>query len=134
MKRTPLKRTTPLKRSSRLTSHTPVKKVNRERMDRRTKEYKHYMASEAWAGRRLNALIAADWTCQRCGHAPLLARYGEAPSAVSDLIAARPLHVHHRTYARFGNERPSDLEVLCDSCHNAEHAGRFIQPRHRRAG
>jgi 5-methylcytosine-specific restriction endonuclease McrA len=32
------------------------------------------------------------------------------------------LECHHRTYARFGNELPGDIEVLCKSCHKAEHS------------
>ena len=26
-------------------------------------------------------------------------------------------HVHHMTYARFGNENLKDLQLLCESCH-----------------
>lgn len=140
MRKTPLVRKTPLKSSSRLSrstpmeqNRTPLKKVNRERLDKRTKAYRAYMASEAWKGRRLAALIASDWTCQRCGHAPMQARYAE-PTSCAEIIEARPLHVHHKTYARFMNERPEDLEVLCSHCHDQEHAGRFIRPRGLRGG
>lgn len=34
------------------------------------------------------------------------------------------LNVHHKTYARIGNELDSDLILLCRSCHAREH---FLQ-------
>jgi 5-methylcytosine-specific restriction endonuclease McrA len=108
-----------------------MKKVNRERLDRRTKAYKRYMASEAWAERRLNALIAADYTCQRCEWTPLR---GGQPTALGDVIAAPALHIHHRSYRHFGAEQPDELEVVCADCHRKEHAGRFIKPRGLRGG
>lgn len=36
------------------------------------------------------------------------------------------LHVHHRTYERFGAEMEDDLTVLCAGCHDLYHrAGRI---------
>lgn len=32
-----------------------------------------------------------------------------------------PLHAHHRTYERRGNERPDDLIALCPQCHQLYH-------------
>lgn len=123
MRKTPLKRTSSPKRK------TPMKKVNRARMDKRTKQYRAYMQSSEWRLRRLAAMIAAKWTCQRCGY---VKRSGTA--AIADLIESRELHIHHTTYARFGRELPEDLEVLCESCHEKEHAGRALKPRFMRAG
>lgn len=33
----------------------------------------------------------------------------------------RGSHLHHKTYERLGNERDSDLVVLCEWCHNKLH-------------
>lgn len=30
-------------------------------------------------------------------------------------------HVHHKTYARIGNEYDEDLELLCMFCHDRKH-------------
>src|SRR5258708_7663004 len=30
-------------------------------------------------------------------------------------------HVHHRTYSRLFNELPTDLEGLCEYCHEQQH-------------
>lgn len=35
--------------------------------------------------------------------------------------STRSLEVHHRTYARLGHERQSDLIVLCGRCHRRHH-------------
>jgi 5-methylcytosine-specific restriction endonuclease McrA len=78
-------------------------------------------------------LIAADYTCQRCERAMALEAQ-QTPTLMRDIVYSAALHVHHRTYARFGHERIEDLEVLCESCHNAEHASRAIKPRFMRAG
>lgn len=31
------------------------------------------------------------------------------------------LNLHHKTYERLGNERSTDLIILCDNCHNTIH-------------
>ena len=31
------------------------------------------------------------------------------------------LRAHHTTYARLGQERPADIEILCRGCHYKEH-------------
>jgi len=118
----------------RLQAKTPIKKRNKERLDRRTKQYKVYMSSATWKGRRLAALIAADWKCQRCGEAAMVTSNVARVGAVIEHLTEVYFHVHHKTYARFGKELPEDLEVLCESCHNAEHASRAIKPRFLRAG
>lgn len=122
-----------LQSHTRLVAKTPMKKVNKKRLDKRTKQYKAYMASAEWKGRRLTALVAADYTCQRC-RLPMALEATHRPEKMRDIVYSALLHVHHKTYARFGNERVDDLEVLCESCHNAEHAGRLIKPRMLRAG
>lgn len=36
-------------------------------------------------------------------------------------LYASQLHVHHKTYVRLGKEHWSDLEVLCEYCHQEHH-------------
>lgn len=74
--------------------------------------YAEYLKSNHWLQLRSVRIRLARWTCERCG-------------AVSrrhsiDRVGS-PLHVHHLTYERRGAERPTDLEVLCEACHRAEH-------------
>lgn len=62
----------------------------------------------------------AKFTCQRC----------------KEKLPPGALDVHHLTYERLGNERPSDLQVLCRSkCHpiaDAQRAERTSEWRERR--
>jgi len=59
-----------------------------------------YMQTDHWQSVRWRALTWADHRCQLCN---------------SD---AEPLHVHHRTYERLGQETGADLVVLCERCHS----------------
>lgn len=96
-------------------------KLTPEEIDRKVEEiarrmkYEGYMQSNRWWARRKSKLIAANWTCQRCGYNQLT-----APVEI-------PLDVHHLTYGRLGDELDSDLIVLCRPCHEKEH-GRLIAP------
>jgi 5-methylcytosine-specific restriction endonuclease McrA len=65
-------------------------------------EYRAYIVSKEWYRRRAGRLVAANFSCERCG-------CGEA------------LQVHHVTYKRLGNELNEDLRVLCRFCHLSEH-------------
>lgn len=65
----------------------------------RREEYDRYMQSQEWKRRRAVAIRKAGGRCQVCN------RGGE-------------LHVHHRTYERFGAEMEDDLTVLCEDCHD----------------
>jgi hypothetical protein len=71
-----------------------------------TMPYTDYLLTPEWQHRRLDQLDRAGYRCQMCNREP---RKGN------------PLHVHHRTYANRGNERPGDLIVLCKNCHFAFH-------------
>lgn len=51
-----------------------------------------------WQQRKAAALERAEYACQVCN-------------------SRNSLQVHHRTYERYGNERPADLTVLCAFCH-----------------
>ena len=68
----------------------------------RAMPYSDYLRSEHWQQIRLGALRRAGYRCQVCN---------------SD----DPLHVHHRTYVRRGQERDLDLIALCAACHGAFH-------------
>lgn len=78
--------------------------VSGERGDRRdddrrhSAEYRTYLDSVAWEKRRARMIAVAGHRCQSCG-------------------ATTGLEVHHLTYNRLGEERDSDLEVLCPPCH-----------------
>jgi len=65
--------------------------------------YSKYLKSEHWQERRLRHLRSAGFRCQLCNDKDT------------------SLHVHHRTYARKGCERYSDLIVLCEECHRLFH-------------
>jgi hypothetical protein len=62
--------------------------------------YDAYLRSPGWRKRRAGVLNAARGMCA-CG----------APAT----------QVHHRTYARLGHERPSDLHAVCRACHEKIH-------------
>jgi 5-methylcytosine-specific restriction endonuclease McrA len=64
--------------------------------------YDGYLRSAQWQRIRREALDWAWYRCQLCNDE------GE-------------LHVHHRTYERFGREHPADLIVLCRACHEQFH-------------
>jgi len=68
----------------------------------RTMPYERYLQTARWRSRRNRALKLAEYHCQRCQ-------------------AQRKLQVHHLSYARLGDERDEDLEVLCRGCHLGHH-------------
>lgn len=70
---------------------------------RRKREYAEFMRSPEWAAKRERALERAGRRCTECG-------------------AEHRLHVHHKSYIRFGGrEFDRDLTVLCEECHRAKH-------------
>jgi hypothetical protein len=76
----------------------------------RTMPYAEYLQTEHWQQVRQAALTRAEYRCQVCN-------------------SPYHLQVHHRTYERRGEERDTDLTVLCDTCH-----GRFHREGHLYAG
>lgn len=62
-------------------------------------EYHEYLKSEKWQRFSLDAKLATGGRCQGCDR------------------ETWNLHVHHLTYERLGNERASDVWVVCPSCH-----------------
>lgn len=65
--------------------------------------YDAYLETDHWQQTRLLAVEAAGWTCELC------------------FARAVPLQVHHRTYARLGEEWSCDLIAICRPCHEAVH-------------
>jgi 5-methylcytosine-specific restriction endonuclease McrA len=64
--------------------------------------YLKYLRTAQWEERRQRALKRAGQKCSLCSR-------------------KTRLEVHHRTYERIGEERPTDLIVLCSGCHSAHH-------------
>ena len=79
--------------------------------------YEQYIKSAKW--RRISTAMKkfAGFTCQGCGAK----------------LHPTELDVHHITYDRLGNERPSDLRVLCRAkCHPVADAKRTVATQIRR--
>ena len=71
-------------------------------------DYGSYMKSAEWFHKRTLVLIRAEWICE--------VRW--CLNLAQD--------VHHLTYDRFGgDERMTDLQVLCRPCHNEAHGRKF---------
>lgn len=73
-----------------------------------TKKYKDYLASDRWKAFATEAKVMTGGRCQGCDR------------------ETWSLHVHHLTYERLGNERATDVWVVCGSCHLKFH------PHHKR--
>lgn len=64
--------------------------------------YAAYLKTEHWRKVRDDALKRAENRCMLCN-------------------SAEHLQVHHRSYKHKGCERPIDVSVLCDECHQRHH-------------
>ena len=65
--------------------------------------YREYIESDIWEKKRQERLDLAGERCELCNR-------------------SSNLDVHHRTYERFGgDEKMSDLIVLCRTCHSNFH-------------
>ncbi len=69
--------------------------------------YNLYLNSDQWLKFRRRILKERGNRCEECSS------------------TEKPLHLHHLTYKRLGNEYPADVKVLCLACHEKEH-GRHI--------
>lgn len=69
-------------------------------------KYREYLRSPEWKAKRERALVLGAHRCCRC------------------LQVGGELDVHHVSYERLFDEIDEDLEVLCRTCHEAEHAAR----------
>ena len=79
--------------------NTPPKKLTwRER-------YQIVISSERWKRLRLKLIEKNESKCSRCGWQK------------NAFDKSRNLELHHKTYERLGEERESDLEIVCSICH-----------------
>ena len=77
------------------------------RLRRRRAEYNAFMESQTWDNMRRRKLERSRYRCEQCGD-------------------TKDLQVHHLNYERFGgDERMTDLQVLCKPCHNRAHKRKF---------
>ena len=70
----------------------------------------NYLASRHWRNLRASILSERGNACQKC-------------KKKSD-----KLNVHHITYKRIGNEKKSDLLVVCENCHSKIHNKKKKKP------
>lgn len=73
--------------------------------------YAEQLKHPNWQKRRLEMLGASDWSCSDCGD------------------KTTTLHVHHRRYIKgrmVWEYEDKDLAVLCEVCHEREHASRKL--------
>ena len=69
----------------------------------REMQYPEYLMTTHWHWVRYRKLAQARFKCERCYSTTLL-------------------QAHHLNYDRLGNERMSDLVVLCRGCHQQAHS------------
>ncbi len=63
--------------------------------------YNKYLASDEWKAKRKEWIIAAKNTCISC----------------KDVFGDGGLHIHHIHYRTIGDEKDSDIRVVCRGCH-----------------
>jgi 5-methylcytosine-specific restriction endonuclease McrA len=72
--------------------------------------YQEYILTDEWRAKADAAKKRAGYRCQVCN----------SPDR---------LQAHHRTYDNLFNEKPMDLTVLCDPCHELfSKSGRLLTP------
>lgn len=75
-------------------------------LTQREKEYRAFLQSKAWKEFRAGVIKKRGRKCEACGL----------------LTSLRFLHLHHKTYERFGGkELQKDVVLLCKSCHRLVH-------------
>lgn len=72
--------------------------------------YEEYLKSNKWKTKRKEKAEEQNYICQKCNK-KIMCNY----------------HIHHKTYKRLGNERLSDLQFLCEECHNKLHRDRQLK-------
>lgn len=78
-------------------------------------EYEKYLRSPEWAAKKEAVWKRDKGTCQRCGRKYV---YGDLTR----------FHTHHLTYERVGDEYLSDLQLLCEHCHEFVHGQSDYDP------
>ena len=64
-----------------------------------SQQYREVLKSKRWKEFSRYAVHQAQNECQRCG------------------MPKKPLHTHHLHYETLGNEKLTDVEVVCRDCH-----------------
>lgn len=73
-----------------------------------TKQENHakYLKSGMWKRKRIFLLKKRGCKCENCGYKPK---------------EQAELHIHHRTYRKWGAEQQNHLKIMCEDCHNKLH-------------
>ena len=71
--------------------------------DQWRKQYNAYIKSSTWKNIRKTLFKLRGEKCEKCG------------------FGSYKLHIHHLTYERLGHKRLTDLQILCEQCHDAAH-------------
>lgn len=85
----------------------PEEDIEQPKSRKMTWKEKYYevIASARWKKIRQRFINKANGTCPKCGWKK------------ESWDKSRTLDLHHKTYERLGNERDSDLELVCSVCH-----------------
>lgn len=83
--------------------------VNGDAKDRKEFYYR-YIVSADWKKKSDEAKQRAGNRCQVCNQSGRVVT----------------LNTHHRTYKNLGNEKPEDLTVLCEDCHETFHRNKRL--------
>lgn len=95
------------------------------RARRRSRNKRKKIITERWVGDYRAYLRTPHWQDVR-------RRYWASKMPKRCAVCGRtdtPLDLHHRTYKRIGNERLSDLILLCRQCHEETHAVAAVRKR-----
>ena len=68
--------------------------------------HKKYLKSGVWKRKRIFILKKRGCKCENCGYKPK---------------QESELHIHHRTYRKWGAEYQNHLKIMCKDCHNKLH-------------
>jgi len=68
--------------------------------------HKKYLKSGLWKRKRIFILKKRGCKCENCGYKPK---------------QKFELHIHHRTYRKWGAEQQNHLKIMCKDCHNKLH-------------
>ena len=68
--------------------------------------HEKYLKSGIWRRKRITLLKKRGSKCESCGYKPK---------------NKSELHIHHRTYRKWGAEQQNHLKILCENCHNKLH-------------
>lgn len=80
--------------------HKQGRKAKRHKHEKKhlSESYYAHICSDKWKAFRHSIIMDRGKKCERCG-------------------SKGRIHLHHKTYARFGFELPDDVQLLCPVCH-----------------